>query len=85
MPSSIPSITNGQRINPFVAPTDFIMLISSLRLNIVILMVFEMINRETSISRMIMPKLIYVTDERILINTVATSLSSLMDSTLSSF
>ena len=43
----IPSIIKGQRINQFVAPTAFIMLISSRRENIVILIVFAIINNDS--------------------------------------
>ena len=45
-PMSIPSTTNGIRTNAFVAPTDFIILISNLLAYIVMRMVFEMINSE---------------------------------------
>ena len=44
---SMPSTMNGRRTKPFVAPTDFIMLISVRRENIVTLTVLEMMNRET--------------------------------------
>ena len=57
-PISIPSTINGQRTNQFVAPTDFIMLISRRLLNIVIRIVFEIIKSETTSSRAIMPALI---------------------------
>ena len=52
-PSSSPSNTKGQRMNPLVAPTIFMMAISSRRSNVVSLMVLEMINTDTS-SRMAM-------------------------------
>ena len=41
IPSSSPSYTKGQRINPLVAPTIFIMAISSRRSKVVSLMVLE--------------------------------------------
>ena len=43
-----PSYTNGQRMKLFVAPTIFIMAISSRRSNVVSLMVFEMMKTDTS-------------------------------------
>ena len=52
-PSSSPSNTKGQRMNPLVAPTIFMMAISSRRSNVVSLMVLEMMNTDTS-SRMAM-------------------------------
>ena len=45
-PINMPSTTNGMRTNAFVAPTDFIILISNLLAYIVMRIVFEMINRE---------------------------------------
>ena len=51
IPMMIPSTRKGQRINQFVAPTAFIMLISRLLENIVIRTVFAMMKSETS-SRM---------------------------------
>ena len=50
-PSSSPSYTKGQRMNPSVAPTIFMMAISSRRSKVVSLMVLEMMNTEM-ISRM---------------------------------
>ena len=50
-PSSRPSNTKGQRMKPSVAPTIFMMAISSRRSNVVSLMVLEMINSDT-ISKM---------------------------------
>ena len=44
----MPSTMNGTRTKPFVAPTDFMMLISERRENIVTLTVFEMMNSETT-------------------------------------
>ena len=43
-----PSYTKGQRMKPFVAPTIFIMAISSRRSKVVSLMVLEMMNTETT-------------------------------------
>ena len=50
IPSSSPSYTKGQRINPLVAPTIFIIAISSRRSKVVSLMVLEIINTDTSSS-----------------------------------
>ena len=49
-PSSIPSYTKGHRMNPLVAPTIFIMAISSRRSKVVSLMVLLMMNTDTSSS-----------------------------------
>ncbi len=51
-----PSTINGTRTNQFVAPTDFMMLISSLRENMVARMVLEMMNSDTRLSRRIIQK-----------------------------
>ena len=47
-PSMKPSYTKGQRIKPLVAPTIFIMAISSRRSKVVSLMVLEMMNTDTT-------------------------------------
>ena len=49
-PSSSPSYTKGQRMNPLVAPTIFMMAISSRRSNVVSLMVLLMMNTDTNSS-----------------------------------
>ena len=43
-PNNMPSIKNGQRINPLVAPTYFMIAISLRRANTVNRIVFEMMN-----------------------------------------
>ena len=43
-----PSYTKGQRIKPLVAPTIFIMAISSRRSKVVSLMVLEIMNMDTT-------------------------------------
>ena len=48
MPRKKPSYTNGQRINPSVAPTIFMIAISSRRSKVVSLIVLEMMNTDTS-------------------------------------
>ena len=55
-PIVTPSIINGRRTNESVAPTAFIILISSLRLYIVTLMVLDTITIEMTISRAIIQK-----------------------------
>ena len=47
-PSMKPSYTKGQRIKPLVAPTIFIMAISSRRSKVVSLMVLEIMNMDTT-------------------------------------
>ena len=54
-PEVTPSTKNGNRMNPLVAPTSFMMLISFRRLNTVILMVLLMTTILTSASTATMP------------------------------
>ena len=48
MPSTRPSMTKGRRIKPLVAPTIFMMAISSRRPKVASLMVLDMMKKETN-------------------------------------
>ena len=76
-----PSTINGDRINALVAPTDFIMLISNLRLYIVILTVFEINIIETAAKAIVIQNPTVLTSFFKPDNFLAISLLSLTEST----
>ena len=68
-----PSYTKGQRIKPLVAPTIFIMAISSRRSKVVSLMVLEMMNTEITNSTAISATQITVAMFRTVMNPLVSS------------